>query len=140
MKSLIAVFLVSLLLLGGCDMCKNKNNNTTTDRISIVNDISFCHDFYVEQNKVYYRCEVTIENSHNSEKVIKLTGFRPRDVDVGLILNQELYLTDESGNPCDISLPPNSTKRYEVYFVGDHAGGFTKADRLMPIIEITEIG
>ena len=127
--SLVAVFMIGVI-------CIVFFTTSIKDQISIVKTESYFSDFEVKGNKVYIKCYITLKNTYNTEKTIRIVAKSPEDVTTGLLKNADLISLNESGEVMEYKLPSKSKKSYYVTFVGDFAGKNKKHDRNLPQIEI----
>jgi len=99
---------------------------------------SFYSDMKVEDGKVYIYCSLLIENKAECEKNIALTAVLADDAENGLLGEAEAwgYSLDLTSTAFCLGQGEN---RLDVVFVGQHAGGDQKHDRLLPPIRITEL-
>lgn len=109
--------------------CKKKN-------ICIRED-SFFSSFKVQDEKVYIYCTLFIDNPTEAEKSIALQALLENDVENGLLKEAliDAYSIDENTKHFQLQKGEN---RLEVVFIGEHAGGYKKHDRALPVIKILE--
>lgn len=132
MKKLFLLFLVIISVV----LILIFNN---ANELKVVKDSSYFSDFYVEGNKVYIKCEITIKNSSYDDKVVKLNAILKDDVELGL-LKEENLAGFNTGLICDeFTIEKKSEKNYSVIFVGDFAGTYKKHDRKLPEIVISVV-
>ena len=106
--------------------------------IKINYEASFFHDFYVQDNIVKFRCELSIYNS--SENDIKFYMKAKSLEDVNRLLSQEnLIIKDENEKEKIFELKANQTKKFEVLFCGEYGGTYQKKDRNLPDVITFEI-
>ena len=106
--------------------------------IKINYEASFFHEFYVQDNTVKIRCELSIYNS--SEKDIKFYIKAKFLEDVNKLLSQEnLIIKDENEKEKIFELKANQTKKFEVLFCGEYGGTYQKNDRNLPDVITFEI-
>lgn len=102
--------------------------------IKIIQSDSQFDEFYIEENKVFVKCEVTIQNRGDKDKYINLLANMEEDKNNGLLKSAIIFGYDKKGNN-EFIIPANSQKDYEVFFIGDFGGTAVKQNRNLPIIE-----
>ena len=128
----LSVFL--LIVLGvGLSMIFSKPT------VTLIKSKSYYSDFTVVDQKVTVKCYITLKNTYNVDKTVKLSALFPDDVKIGLLKSSELYAVDMDNTDIEFIIPKKSQKSFEVNFVGDFAGVNRKHDRLLPQINITII-
>lgn len=105
--------------------------------VKIEREQSWFDEFYIKDDRVYIRCYVTMQNSGNEDKYVKLEANMEEDADKKLIRNAKVIGYDEKGVD-EFLVPANSTERYTIYFIDDFAENNVKQDRNLPEIEIVE--
>lgn len=108
----------------------------TTNKIYIDKKESYYSGFEVKQDKVYIKCYITLKNEFNIEKTVKLSANLPEDVTIGLLKNETAKALCENGAEKIFILPPNSSKSFDVIFVGEFSGKNQKHDRNLPEINV----
>ncbi len=106
------------------------------DKICIDKNESFFSDFEVANDKVFIKCHVTLANTFDTEKTVKLSARLPEDVTIGLLKNDEVKVLNEDGSEKEFALSPNVSNSFEVVFVGEYAGTNQKSDKNLPEIDI----
>ena len=137
MRKCIYIFmflLIALSTLALFSSCKTSNT------IYVDEKNSYFSDFMVENNEVFIKCYITLVNKFDVEKTVNLSAKLPEDVAIGLLKNEEIKALNDDGSEMDFTLPPNSSKSFDVVFVGDFAGTYLKYDRLLPEISINIVG
>ena len=131
--SLTTVFLVVAMLMSLASCSK-------ANQIYVDKSQSYFSDFEVEDDKVFIKCHVTIENTFEDEKTVTLSAILPEDVTNGLLKNETVKALEEDGSEMEFVLSPNMSNSFDVVFVGEYAGTNQKANRLLPeiYIEIVE--
>ena len=131
--SLTTVFLVVAMLMSLASCSK-------ANQIYVDKSQSYFSDFEVEDDKVFIKCHVTIENTFEDEKTVTLSAILPEDVTNGLLKNETVKALEEDGSEMEFVLLPNTSNSFDVVFVGEYAGTNQKANRLLPeiYIEIVE--
>jgi hypothetical protein len=127
--SLTVLFLVvsMLMSLASC---------SRADQIYVDKSQSYFSDYEVEDDKVFIKCHITIENTFKDEKVVTLSAILPEDVTNGLLKNETAKALKEDGSEMEFVLLPNTSNSFDVVFVGEYAGTNQKANRLLPEIDI----
>ena len=113
-------------------------NNNTVD-LRIVKDASYFSDYYVEDEKVYIKCEVTIRNFSSVNESFQLNAILKDDVELGLLKSENLKGYSQELSNDKFTVEKKTTKTFSVVFVGDFAGINRKQDRNLPEIVITTI-
>lgn len=103
--------------------------------IKIDRENSWFDEFYIEGNKVYMKCYITIRNSSDENNYIKLVAGLEEDAKNKLIKNPKVTGQDSKGSDM-FFVPANSQKEYTVFFIDDYAGENKKQDRNLPEIEV----
>lgn len=112
----------------------NSQNNT----IRINYESSFFHDFYVQEDNVKIRCELSIYNT--SEEDIKFYIKAKSFEDVNTLLSKEdLIIKDVNNKEKIFELKANEARTFEVFFGGEYGGTCQKKDRNLPDIITFEI-
>lgn len=94
--------------------------------VSIVEDESFYSDYYVENEKVYINCTLTICSS--KDQTVSFVGNFEADAETGLLTEETLKTT---------SLDIKKGKQIiDVTFVGEFGGTNKKANRNLPDISV----
>lgn len=107
--------------------------------IQIAEDKSYFSDFFIQGEKVYIECELTLKNSSSNNITFQLNAIMKDDVELGLLKDENLkgYYQDLANDIFTIG--KNETKTYSIVFVGDFAGINKKHDRKLPEIVITVV-
>lgn len=101
-------------------------------RTEINHDKSFFIDFWIEDEKAYIECDLTIESKMDYDVYIQ--GHFP--LDEGKLLKERgIYAYDKETGSDRFKLV-RGTNKFAVVFVGDYGGTYQKADRLLPDINI----
>jgi hypothetical protein len=127
--SLTVLFLVVSMLMSLAS-CSRAN------QIYVDKSQSYFSDYEVEDDKVFIKCHITIENTFKDEKVVTLSAILPEDVTNGLLKNETAKALKEDGSEMEFVLLPNTSNSFDVVFVGEYAGTNQKANRLLPEIDI----
>lgn len=110
-------------------------HNTKYARISrteIDHDKSFFMDFWVEAEKAYIECNLTIKSKMDYDVCIE--GHFPQD-EGKLLKDRSIYAYDKETGSNRFKLV-RGTNKFTVVFVGDYAGTYQKSNRLLPDITI----
>lgn len=115
-------------------------NSKEKSPVSIVEDKSYFMDFEVKDDKVTYQCFLTLVNTSDVKKVVRLFAFSPKDVETGLLKTPRMSMLDNEGNIEGFTIPAQSEFTTGVIFEGEYGGTYKKNDRLLPeiVIEIIE--
>ncbi len=102
-----------------------------------IKEESYFSDFKIEEGKVYFNCVLVVDNLTGKEKNVILKASFEDDVKNGLLKETLLdgYATDGSTKDFELQKGEN---RFDVVFIGEHAGGTQKNDRTLPDIKIEE--
>jgi hypothetical protein len=103
-------FLVFLLILGMTFMLFTSCN--TNNKIYIDESKSFFSDYEVLNDKVFIKCYVTLTNSFDIEKTVKLSARLPEDVTIGLLKKDEVKVLNEDGSEEEFVLSPNVSNSF----------------------------
>lgn len=96
--------------------------------ISLVPEESFYSGYYVENDKVYINCTLTVNSERNQN--VRFEGDFEDDVKTGLLTETTLKTT-----PFDIK---KGKQRIDVTFVGEFGGTNKKANRHLPDITVIQ--
>ena len=127
--SLTILFLVVSMLMSFASCSR-------ADQIYVDKSQSYFSDYEVEDDKVFIKCHITIENTFEDEKTVTLSAILPEDVTNGLLKNETIKALKEDGSEMEFVLLPNTSNSFDVVFVGEYAGTNQKANRLLPEINI----
>lgn len=106
----------------------------TMHPLHIVKNASYFSDYYVDSDKVYTKCVVTVRNSGPGRMEFLLYADMDKDARSGLLKNGNLEGYNEALSNERFVLEGKTTETFSVIFVGDYAGSNTKHDRYMPRI------
>lgn len=107
-------------------------------KVNVIRSDSLFHEFYIKEDKVFIRCEITLENSSNEDEYVNLLANMQEDVDGGLLKAPIVTGYDEAGKS-EFFVPAHSKKEYTVLFIGDFAGKEQKRNRDLPSIECVRV-
>lgn len=129
-----------ILILVGISLFLSFTSCKANDTIFLEESKSYFSDFQVEGNQVKIKCYITLTNNFDVEKTVHLSAKLPEDVTIGLLKQEKVAALNEDGSQTAFLLPANSSKSFDVVFVGEFAGTNRKHDKLLPeiIIEIAE--
>lgn len=96
---------------------------------------SWYSDFYVEDGKVYIKCNITVENSGDDSCRIGFKGDFSENVKTGLLKEAELYGYAEDYET-SVFVAPKGKHTIAVTFIGDFGGTLKKANRNLPHISM----
>ena len=130
---IVVFLLVGVLALMLFASCKD------TKKIYVDQNSSYYDCFEIDGDKVFISCYITLSNNYDEEKTVMLSAKLPQDVTVGLLKKEEIWALNKDGSEMTFFLPPNSSKAFDVVFVGEFAGINQKYDRNLPKIDIKEI-
>jgi hypothetical protein len=114
---------------------KNHNKNQI-EELHILKESSFYNDFYIEGEKVYIECKITIKNNSNNERSFKLHGDFKEDVQLGLLKNENLIGYRQDLNTTEFTVDKKSKQFFTVTFIGDFAGNNKRYNRNLPKIRV----
>lgn len=110
------------------------------DRVSVINKESFFDEYEIIDDEVHIYCMISLRNNSSKTKKVKILGDFQKEVDIGLLKenNLEAYFVEEASSV--IVIDGNSTLKYvKVEFVGEYAGNAIMSNRLLPQIKVIEI-
>ena len=90
-------------------------------------------DFTIEDGQVLMRCHIVLSNVSSEDRYVVLRAESLEDVIGGLLKTPKMYSAGQ------YFVPAGESASYEVTFIGEHAGGTQKLDRLLPDIYVTEV-
>lgn len=131
MKKLLIILMSLVVLIAGFIFINNKANS-----LQIVKEKSFFSDFYVEGDKAYIQCEITINNFSSTDKIFKLNAISEDDVKVGLLKTKNLKGYNQELTSDKFTIKKKSTQTFVVVFTGEFAGTYKKYDRKIPEVII----
>ncbi len=102
-------------------------------RAEINHDKSFFMHFWVEDEKAYIECDLTIESKMDYDVYIQ--GHFPLD-EGKLLKDRSVYAYDKETGSDRFKLV-RGTNKFTVVFVGDYGGTYQKSNRLLPDITIS---
>lgn len=112
----------------------------TKDRVTVMNKESFFDEYEIIDDEVHIYCMISLRNNSSKTKKVKILGDFQKEVDIGLLKenNLEAYFVEEASSV--IVIDGNSTLKYvKVEFVGEYAGNAIMSNRLLPQIKVIEI-
>ena len=116
-----------LMLLASCNRA---------DQIYIDKNQSYFSDYEVENDKVFIKCHITLENTFKDEKTVTLSAKFPEDVTYGLLKSEKIKAMNEDGSEMKFVLSPHASNSFDVVFVGEYSGTNQKDNRNLPEINI----
>lgn len=116
-KSILTLLLVFVLVI----ICACSNGD-----VSIMEDESFYSDYYVENEKVYINCTLTVCSS--KDQTVSFVGEFKSDTEIGLLTEETLKTTS-----FDIK---KGKQIIDVTFMGNFGGTNKKASRNLPYISV----
>lgn len=106
--------------------------------LQIITSESSYLSYYVQNDKVYFSCKVTVINDKNDEEKFSLCAEMNDDYKSGLLKNPDIYaFSNEKKEIFDMK--PNTQQTYDVVFVGVYGGNLQEADNSLPQIEIISV-
>jgi hypothetical protein len=103
--------------------------------VEIVYEDSYFSDFYVEDEKVYIECALSVNNATGAEQAVEFVADCSDDVKGGLLKYAELHSYSADHETVKFHIPTGET-RIEVIFIGEFAGNAQKQNRLLPNITV----
>lgn len=129
------IIIIAVIIL----VFKNSKNDKLIPKLELVSDQrGGIEDFYIEDDKVYIICGITIINNTEDELSYSLTANSEADFRSGLITSAILKGFDENLSTNIFSIGGHEVQTIKIIFMGDYAGYPKKNDRLMPEITIVE--
>lgn len=113
---------------------ENENKN-----IKIIRDKSSFSDFYVENNTVYLKSSISLQNLREETTNIKIYANFDKDMKRGLLKSSELQGYNEELTISEFTLEPGENVGIPVTFIGEFAGKKQKINRLLPPIRVVEV-
>lgn len=115
-------------------------NNKSSTQVNIDYKNSFFNDFYIKDGEVFVRCKIQFLDSSIQNQKFKLRAYFPEDVQSGFLKDTPIYAIDENGNTKTFELTSELLfNGVDVLFKGYNDGYLSKANRLLPQIEIVYI-
>lgn len=108
------------------------NKNTV---LQIITNESSYSSYYVQNDKVYINCTITIRNDTDETKKFSLCADMNDDFK-GRLLKQAKIYAYNNDKKAIYTLKSDTIQTYNVVFVGDFGGSLQKHDELLPQIEI----
>lgn len=157
MKKSLVIFYIALVVLLLLLYIINVSVQThdTPNLVTINEDTSCFDDFQISNGNVFFLCTYTLNNSSDTPVLVKLTGDFFKEYKLQLIqetklqaittditmtsLINEQFLAEANltaGYPgSEIELQPGDNE-IKVLYIGTHAGGSQKSNRLLPDTKI----
>lgn len=140
-----AIILITIIVLFiGLFIKESGFTNMTKQEVEgcevvIVEDESFLSDFEVIDNEVHIYCEISLKNNNSDSKEVKLIGNFQKEVDNGLLIedNLEAYFIEEAADSIVVEGDSN-IRNVKVEFVGEYGGNPAMSNRMLPCIEVIE--
>lgn len=127
MRKIVLLALALVLVLSGC-------RPEPPVGVTVDEDNSFLRDFEIDDGKVYFYCWITLESACDEDRWVELRAQSPEDVAGGLLESPEMFSSER------FLVPAKGRVEYaEVTFVGQHGGGTTKLNRLLPDIIVVDV-
>jgi hypothetical protein len=102
--------------------------------LQIISSESSYSSYYIQNDKVYICCKVTVKNSSNESKKFTLDALMNDDYKNGLLKQAKIFAYNNDEKSV-FNIKSNSTSTYDVVFVGDYGGNLQKNDKKLPQIE-----
>ena len=139
-KKIIIFVIISIIIITFCHYFLVKENSDIQKKeLVMVDELSTFEDFVIKDDKVFFRCYITVKNISNNDRKFKLRGDFFIDTikykGKSLVKQRYLYAIQEGGDSI-FEIKSNSEKSYRVIFKGDFAGKRSKVNRNMPKIKI----
>ncbi len=131
-KVLFSSIVIVMVMVLFCSCEKNKED------VKILKSDSWFHEFYIKDDKVFIKCEITIQNCGDKDRYINLLANMEEDKNNGLLKSSIVSGYDKKGND-KFFIPAKSKKNWEVLFIGDFAGKAVKQNRNLPMIDVVVI-
>ena len=122
---IVVLFLVVLIVVG----CLTYLQLSET---FIINEESYFSDFYLQGDKAYIECEMSIKSPRDCD--IQLQGTFAKDE--GKLLKNAIVFAYDIENESDSFHVLRGDNRFRVVFIGDYGGTLQKFDRLLPEIKV----
>ncbi len=135
MKKRIAIFAFVVIVI----LLYNHYRNLTPRLELLMEQRGGIHNFYIEGDKVYIVCGVTVRNNTDTKIAYSLEAISEDDYNSGLLKSEKLEGYDETIENNIFSINGKEVQTFIVVFVGEHGGYPRKKDRLAPEIVIHEI-
>jgi hypothetical protein len=103
--------------------------------LQIVSGESSYSSYYVQNDKVYISCKVTVKNSSNEPKKFSLDALLNDDYKNGLLKQAKVFAYNNEEKET-FNIKANSTSAFDVVFMGDYGGNLQKQAKKLPQIEI----
>ena len=132
------IYIILLLVMGITFVLLYAYKKVKEDKVILLKSESFFDEFDVKEDKVYIKCYLTIQNSSSNDKYINLSANLKGDAINGLLKSPIISGVNKKGSD-KFFIKANSTKGYNVIFVGEYAGKPQKLTRSLPPIEIKVI-
>ena len=101
----------------------------------IVTNKSSFSSFYVQNDKVYINCSITIKNNNDEPRDFSLCALMNADFKSGLLKQAKIYAYN-NGKKAVFNIKSNKEQTYNVVFIGDYGGNLQKNNSSLPQIEI----
>ena len=135
-RILLLLLLIPMIMLSVACSADSPTNKAT---VSVVNSESFFSNFTVDNDQVYIKCHITLQNTEDEEQRVKMAAVCPDDVENGLLKSEKIYAVNKHDEVKEFVIEPNSTKSFNVVFLGEFAGTAEKSNRLLPEIIIENV-
>lgn len=132
------IYFIFLLVMGVTFLLLGLYKKVNEDKVKLLKSESFFDKFDVKGDKVYIKCFLTIQNSSSYDKYINLSANLKRDAANGLLKSPIVSGVNKRGSD-KFLIKANSTKGYNITFIGEFGGTLQKLTRNLPPIEIKEV-
>ena len=120
--------------------CSFHIGSKNTNNVYVVESESSFIDYSVENDKVYILCNVTLSNTGDNMKKIKIAAICSEDYKIGLLKNEKIYAVDENEEEKIFVIDAKSKKTFEnIVFLGKYGGKHKKGNRLLPEIVLESV-
>lgn len=136
-RAFALTFLILMVFINtSCSIYTAQNNST----VSIVESGSWFNDYTVSDGKVYINCEITLQNTGESEQRIRMAAICADDVEAGLLKKEKIYAVDNNEEEKVFVIEANSQRTFkEVVFLGEYGGTYQKSNKLLPEIVFEKV-
>lgn len=137
MKNKVVSCIVIIIVTVCLSLCTRMGIDVERD-LKVLRSDSWFDDFYIKEDKVFMKCEITIQNKSNQDRYIKLFANMEEDANNGLIKSPTVSGYDKEGND-KFFVSANKTKKYfhATYFHPQHSDCYIKPQPLFYIILIS---
>ena len=137
-KYALGVFICILILIlawtwMGQGICNALNRINTG--VSIVLDKSWLSDLSIQDARMRYTCNITIQNETNQEKTVFIRGIEVNEFLIGTIDSPIIRALDDAGEECSFTVQAHAQKLLEIELEGTTAEKEAhKRNRKLPVL------